>query len=263
MSGIAYNTGPGQGTWPGTYNYAIPGPNPGAANNNGLGYWNPGGSLGTVGGQVASLNASGAGAVGAARGAQKSAGGTASQLNSLGSAMSGQFSGNGAYAQQALTNAFDPHQDIYNRYLGQVTDQTNSQEALRGIANTPYGASVSADSLGNFNTAWNAQQIANEQMGAQTATALQQQRLNAQTAGGALIDAGGQLNLGAAQNLLTAYGIQGSDMNAALKALTEMFGIQTQASTSRAVAAMGAAHGGTPGSPPNIMQDPFNFSTNM
>ncbi len=223
-----------------------------------LGYWHGGGTGGTNGinGQVSMLNNAGNAAVGSAKSAQNSATATANQLKSLGSAMSGEFSYNDAYAQQALADAFDPHKDIYNRYLGQVTDQTNSQSALRGIANTPYGAAVTADSLGNFNTAWNAQQIQNENVGMQTATGLQQQRLSAQEAGGALINDAGQLNLGAAKNLLEAYGIQGSDMSAALSALTNMFGIQTQANTAAMQAQYGlAGHamsgGGGMGQTPN------------
>lgn len=175
-------------------------------------------------------------------------------LAALGNRVAGQFAGNIPYADQALRNAFDPQRDIYRQYLADVTDQANAQQALRGVANTPYGAAVTGDTLGRFNTAWNAQQIQNQNVGAQTATTLQQQRLAAQLGGGGLIkQAGelglgagqlglgagqlglgagelglkqGQLRLGAAQQVLAGYGLQEDAMKSALGELTKIFGMQ-------------------------------------
>jgi hypothetical protein len=152
---------------------------------------------------------------------------TAGNLRGLGNTLSNEFSGNAAYANQALTNAFDPQQALYNQYLGQITDQTNSQEALRGIANTPYGAAVTGNTLGQFNTGWNAQQIQNENVGANTAAALQGQESTAQTEGGQLISAAGNLDVAAAQQTLQGYGLQGQDAAAALQDLVSMFSAQS------------------------------------
>ena len=64
-----------------------------------------------------------------------------------------------------LTDAFDPQQALYNRTLQQVTDQTRSGEAARGVANTPYGAAAEGNALSNFNIDWQNQKLQREQSG--------------------------------------------------------------------------------------------------
>jgi hypothetical protein len=153
--------------------------------------------------------------------------GAAGNLAALGSAMSGEFSGNQAYANEALTNAFDPQQAEYQQQLGDVTDSTNSGLAARGLANTPYGADVQGDVIGRFQNDWQTQQIQREQMGSQSAAALEGEQLSAQQAGGQLMDASGQLDLSAASQMLQAYGLQGQNMQSALADLVNMFGNQS------------------------------------
>ena len=68
------------------------------------------------------------------------------------------------YANMALQAGFDPQNQVYNQLFQQQTDQTRAAEAARGIANTPYGAGVEAQSDINFNTAW--QQNLMNRMGA-------------------------------------------------------------------------------------------------
>jgi hypothetical protein len=61
-----------------------------------------------------------------------------------------------------LKQAFDPQQELYNRTLQQVTDQTRSGEAARGIAMTPYGAAAEGNTISNFNIDWQNNQLKRE-----------------------------------------------------------------------------------------------------
>lgn len=61
-----------------------------------------------------------------------------------------------------LNNAFDPNQAQYNQALTNTNNQTNVQEAQRGLAMSPYGAGMAATNLNNFNIGWNAQQLTNQ-----------------------------------------------------------------------------------------------------
>ncbi len=121
----------------------------------------------------------------------------AGKLNKLGDLTS-------SYANQALQNAFDPNQSIYNSYAGQLTDNMNSQEAERGIANTPYGAAVTGASLGNFANDWQTSQIAREAQGMNTAV----QSGTPYTQAGTLLNEAGQLDISSVANMIQAYGIE-------------------------------------------------------
>jgi hypothetical protein len=80
---------------------------------------------------------------------------------------------------QMLTNAFDPQQALYGRTLQQVTDQTRSGEAARGVANTPYGAAAEGNALSNFNIDWQNQQLQREMAGLGSAGNTYQQLIGA------------------------------------------------------------------------------------
>lgn len=99
------------------------------------------------------------------------------------------------YASQVAQTAFDPQQQLYNRTLQQVQDQTRVGEAARGINMTPYGAGLENDQLRNFNIDWQ-----NNQLGRQT------QGMGALSQGASALSnlygtalAGGQLGLGGNQ----------------------------------------------------------------
>lgn len=119
----------------------------------------------------------------------------------------GQFGAGGAlgmaglgqipYAGAIEQTAFDPQSALYARTLGQVTDQTRAGLEARGIDNTPYGAGVEGQTLGNFNIDWQNAQLGRQQTGIQGA----QQALGA--AGGA-IGQGAGLQAGAPGQYLTA-----------------------------------------------------------
>ena len=202
------------------------------------------------GGQQAGLYNLGNQAVAAAAPASAAVQGLGGQLAALGGQVSQQYAGNPAYANQALQTAFDPQNALYQQYAGALTDITQSQEAHSGIAGTPYGAAVTGQTLGQFQNQWQNQQVAREGQGAQTAATLQGQQLAAQGLGGQLINSAGQLDLGGAQNLLAAYGLQGQSMQSALADLVNMFSAQR----------IDVSSGGGEINPPQG-SSAFNFST--
>ena len=68
-----------------------------------------------------------------------------------------------------LNTAFDPQQALYDRTLGQMTNQVNAQQALRGLGNSPVGGSEMNQALGNFNIDWQNAQLARQLQGIQGA----------------------------------------------------------------------------------------------
>lgn len=69
--------------------------------------------------------------------------------------------GQGLYGagQQLYGTAFDPQQDLYNRTLQQVTQQSRAGQAARGILTSPYGAGLEDQDVRNFNIDWQNQQL--------------------------------------------------------------------------------------------------------
>jgi hypothetical protein len=82
------------------------------------------------------------------------------------------------YANQALTNAFDPQQALYNKTFQQQHEQALANQAQSGTATTPYGAGISTTGDQNFDIAWQQSQLANQAQGANTASALLGQSAN-------------------------------------------------------------------------------------
>lgn len=62
-------------------------------------------------------------------------------------------------AGQVLNQAFDPQQALYNQTANQVSQQQQAANAMAGLGSTPYGASVAGNTMGNFNTQWQNQQL--------------------------------------------------------------------------------------------------------
>jgi hypothetical protein len=145
-------------------------------------------------------------------------------MQGIAGGLNGATAGDLSYANQALMDAFDPQKAAYNYYLQQALSTAGAQEAQQGIGNTPYGAEVTGATGANFANNWQTQQIARENQGMQTATGLQNQYLGQQQAAASILDQAGQLDLGAASQLLSQYGLQGSNMAAALQAMTQLFG---------------------------------------
>ena len=58
------------------------------------------------------------------------------------------------YAQPILQAGFDPQNALYNRTLQRVQDQSNVNNAMSGVATSPYGAGLTNQATGNFNIDW-------------------------------------------------------------------------------------------------------------
>ncbi len=97
--------------------------------------------------------------------------------------MAGQLSG---AVPQLLSAGFDPQAALFNRGQSQLLDQSNAVNAMSGLAGTPYGASTTANALGNFDINWQNQQLAREAQGAGAAG-------NAATTAGGLYGQGANL----------------------------------------------------------------------
>ena len=232
-SGIPLTT-PAQQIFPANYqgglggasmsdNYIIP-PQPTPAA--GLFYGAEGGAAGLYG-----FGQGGAGPAftGAVAGAQ----GNADAMQSIAGGLNGATASDLTYANQALINAFDPQQQAYKYYLQQVLSTAGAQEAQSGVGATPYGAEVTGATAASFGNNWQTQQIQRENTGMQTATGLQNQYLTQQKTVSDIFDQAGTLDLGAASSFLSEYGLQGSNMAAALQAMTQLFGDMRSARTSR------------------------------
>lgn len=76
------------------------------------------------------------------------------------------------YIGQALTTGFDPQGALFQQQQQLLQDQTRAAEAAAGVAGTPYGAGVEAQTMGNFDLNWLNQELARQQTGAQTAEGL-------------------------------------------------------------------------------------------
>ena len=63
------------------------------------------------------------------------------------------------YGSQILQTGFDPQQALYNRTLGQVTDQSNAINAMYGLGSSPAGAGLTQQNTTNFNIDWQNAQL--------------------------------------------------------------------------------------------------------
>ncbi len=68
----------------------------------------------------------------------------------------------GAAVSPLLQAGSDPQSALFYRTQGQLMDQTNAANAMAGVSGTPYGASVNANALGNFDINWQNQQLARQ-----------------------------------------------------------------------------------------------------
>ncbi len=94
----------------------------------------------------------------ALQGAQQGAalgGAGANQLQGMAGQVGGAIPG-------LLQAGFDPQSALFNRGQQQSLDQSNAINAMSGLAGTPYGASVSANALGNYDINWQNQQLGRE-----------------------------------------------------------------------------------------------------
>jgi len=140
-------------------------------------------------------------------------------LQDLAKKSAGMFDFNIPYAKQALRAAFDPQKAFMRQNLADLQEQSRQGQALRGVAMTPYGAGAEANAVGRFLNDWRDRQINRMLTGSQAASTLEQPVLGARQLAGQLFSSSGQLRLGAAQQMLSAYGLKGD----ALKNATQAF----------------------------------------
>ena len=76
--------------------------------------------------------------------------------------------------QNILQQSIDPQQALFHRLQQQTMDQSNAANATAGIGSSPYGASVTANALGNLDTNWQNQLLSRMIQGGAGATPLLQ-----------------------------------------------------------------------------------------
>lgn len=91
----------------------------------------------------------------------------APQLQGAATSMFGTAAQGTPAAQQILQSGFDPQQALYNKSYQQTMDQANAINAMNGVAGTPYGAGLTQQAAQNFNTQWQANQLARQSQAAQ------------------------------------------------------------------------------------------------
>lgn len=129
------------------------------------------------------------------------------------------------YAQQTMQTGFDPQQQLYNRTLQQVQDQTRAGEASRGIQTTPYGAGLENDATRNFNIDWQNNQLGRQQTAAGTAEGLLGTGQNLTTGGVNMMNAApGQL----VQSAMLPYATYSDIGQGQFGALSQLLGIGGQ-----------------------------------
>lgn len=135
--------------------------------------------------------------------------GQGSQLFGAGQQFMGQAAPMFAGGNAVLNTAFDPQNDLYNRTLQKVQDQTNVGLSQSGVGTTPYGAGIMADASKNFNIDWANQQLGRQVSGLGAAGSAYGQGANVFNTGVGAIGQGSSL-FGQGGNL---YGQGGSLFN--------------------------------------------------
>lgn len=138
------------------------------------------------------------------------------------------------YSQPLMQSAFDPQQQLYNYMQNQNLQQANVENAMAGVAATPYGAGVADQSNQLFNINWQNQQLARQLQGIQGLGALGQAATGAETAGtGMQAGAAPQWLQSAMYPYATAQQI-GGDQNQAIASLLGIAG-SAQAPTQQSI----------------------------
>lgn len=138
-----------------------------------------------------------------------------------GNALAGSTAGNQAFANQALNTGFNSNNGLYNTEMKNITDQTRTAEAARGISTTPYGAGVESNTLMNFNQQWQQQQLQNQATAAQTAGALENANTSAVTAGEGLANSAAMMPSQALSSVLQAGGVAGQELSAGVSSFLQ------------------------------------------
>lgn len=76
------------------------------------------------------------------------------------------------YAQQILSQSFDPLSQVYNQQFANNQNETNAVNAMSGVASTPYGAFLNQQSNQDFDLNWQNNLLNRMTQGAQGASTL-------------------------------------------------------------------------------------------
>jgi hypothetical protein len=68
-----------------------------------------------------------------------------------------------------MQSAFDPQSALRTQQQQRITDTSAAANAMSGLGDSPYGASTTANALGNFGINWENQQLGRQTAGAQAA----------------------------------------------------------------------------------------------
>lgn len=183
--------------------------------------------------------------------------------------LAGNVPGLTSAAGQALTNAFDPQQALYNQTLNNTLQQQAAANAMSGVGGSPYGAGLMGQDLNNFNIGWNAQQIANEATGANTAATLNNSALGTGQGASTLAAASGALPssaytnninniIAAAQAGNTALGTGASTTGASLTDLLNAAGAAYNASNTQGSNVLSALSNLT-----NLGNNQYNYAQSL
>lgn len=123
------------------------------------------------------------------------------------------------YATAVMNTGFDPQTDLYNRTLQQTQDQAAVAAARSGVATTPYGAGIGAQTTANFNIDWQNAQLAREAQASQAASGLLSTGAGLASTGTGMAAAAPVQYLQASQYPYTTYAGIGQGQNQAVQSL--------------------------------------------
>jgi hypothetical protein len=103
-------------------------------------------------------------------GAQTSANNAGTVYTNTGNQAVGNSNNLSAAGNQVLQTSMDPQSSLYKSQYQTMMDQTNANEAARGITNSGYGADLANEAGINFNSNWLNQQLGRETQGITSAT---------------------------------------------------------------------------------------------
>lgn len=152
--------------------------------------------------------------------------GYGNNLASSGSTLAGnQASSASAAGNNVIGNMFNDQSGYYSQLYQQNQDQTNAQNAMSGVAATPYGAALSNQSSQNFNNQWQSFLNAQQSTAANTASTLYGSANNSLGSEGSAISTG----LGIGQGVDTQqYNAQQGSIQDLLSLLSTYSGAQNQ-----------------------------------
>jgi hypothetical protein len=91
------------------------------------------------------------------------------QAGQMGQGFASQLAGMGS---TIANQAFDPQSQLFNRTQNQLLDQSNAVNSMYGLGSSPYGASTTANAVGNFDLNWQNNLLSRMTQGGQAASGL-------------------------------------------------------------------------------------------